>query len=491
MSVSQVDRRTFLKTGGALAAVALTSCSDTKPTRAGSPSARTVVAGPDWNGFKRSLEGTLTLPGDTGYAAAHQLFNPRWDSVQPAAVVRAANPNDIRAAILFARKYKLAFVPKSGGHSYVGASTVNRGMMLDLGAMRGISYADNIVTVNSGARLYDVHAFLDKYGRSLPTGTCPTVGVAGLALGGGIGIHTRTYGLTCDRIVSMGVITADGTARVVSPSSDPDLFWALRGGGGGNLGVVTWFRFATIPATTLGFFRLTWPVSKAAAVVRGWQKFAQAAPATAWGNLHLDAKSNGTVSVHVLGVSTTGSATGAAALLEQYVGSKATVRTITVKTHLEAVKYLGGGTTSPRTGFLAGSDVLRPMTAATITALLGVLKTAARAKLSAAAILDPLGGHAAKVPSGGSSWGWRSALGVVQWYSELPAHPTDAQFNAAQTFITNGHAAVRPATAGGYVNYVETGRPVSTYYGANYPRLQSVKKQYDPTNFFRTAYTLA
>jgi FAD/FMN-containing dehydrogenase len=487
MSVSQVDRRTFLKAG---AAIALTGCSDTKPARAGSPSAQTAVAGPDWNGLKRSLRGTLTLPGNTGYAAAHQLFNPRWDSVQPAAVVRAAGANDVRAAILFARKNKLAFVPKSGGHSYVGASTVSKGLMLDLGAMRGMSYANNVLTVYPGARLYDVHVFLDKYGRSLPTGTCPTVGVAGLALGGGMGIHTRTYGLTCDRILSMGVITADGTARVVSPSSDPELFWALRGGGGGNLGVVTSFRFATIPATKLGFFRLTWPESKAAAVVRGWQKFAQSAPATAWGNLHIDAKSNGTLSIHVLGVSTTGSATAAVALLEQYVGSKATTRSITVKTHLEAVKYLGG-TTSPRTGFLAGSDVLHPMNAATITALLGAVKTAARAKLPASAILDPLGGQAAKVPSGGSSWGWRSALGVVQWYSGLPAHPTAAQVKAAQTFITNGHRAVRPATAGGYVNYVETGRSVSTYYGANYSRLQTVKKKYDPTNFFRTAYTLA
>ena len=95
------------------------------------------------------------------------------------------------------------------------------------------------------------------------------------------------------------------------------------------------------------------------------------------------------------------------------------------------------------------------------------------------------------MPTGGSSWGWRSALGVVQWYSGLPAHPTAAQVKAAQTFITNGHRAVRPATAGGYVNYVETGRSVSTYYGANYTRLESIKKRYDPTNFFHTAYTLA
>jgi FAD/FMN-containing dehydrogenase len=479
--VSQLDRRSFLKAGAALA---LTSCSDTKTATA-------TTAAPNWNSFSRSLNGRLFMPSTSGYPAAHQLFNPRWDSVQPAAVVKAANATDVQKAINFARVNKLVMVPKGGGHSYVGASTISKGLMVDLGAIRGMSYANGVLTVGAGARLYDVHAFLDKYGRSLPTGTCPTVGVAGLTLGGGMGIHTRAFGLTSDRLLSMGVITADGVARNISTTVDSDLFWALRGSGGGNLGVVTSFRFATIPATKLGFFRLTWPESEAAAVVRGWQKFAQTAPITSWGNLHIDARSNGTLSIHVLGISTTGNAAAAAAQLESFVGSKASVRSITVKTHMEAVRYLGGGTTSPRTGFLAGSDVLRgPMDAATITALLGAVKTAARAKTPASAIIDPLGGQAAKLPAGGSSWPWRTALGVVQWYAGMAAHPSSGQVRVAQTFITNGHRAVRKYSAGGYVNYVETGRSVSTYYGSSLARLRTVKKKYDPANFFHTAYTL-
>ncbi|MEU4392314.1 FAD-binding oxidoreductase [Kribbella sp. NPDC023855] len=478
--MSHIDRRTLLKAGGALAAAALT----TSGTAAG-------AAGPDWTAFQRSLKGRVYRPGQPGYPTVRQLFNPRWDSVQPAAVVRTAGGNDVRAAILFARKNRLVSVPKSGGHSYVGASTVSNGLVVDVSAMRSMSYAGNVLTVGAGAKLYDVHAFLDKHGKSLPTGTCPTVGIAGLTLGGGLGVHTRAFGLTCDRIQSMGVITADGVARNVSATSDPDLFWALRGGGGGNLGIVTSFKLITIPATKLGFFRLTWPESRAADVVRGWQKFAVAAPVTAWANLRIVAQSNGTLGVTVLGVSTTGNGAAAAAQLESYVKFKATTRSFAVRTHMEAVKYLGGGTTSARQGFLAGSDVLKPMTAPTITALLGAVKTAARAKLPAVAIMDPLGGQAAKVPSGGSSWGWRSAVGVVQWYSGLAAHPTSAQLRAAQTFITNGHRAVRPSTAGGYVNYVESGRSVSSYYGANYARLQAVKKKYDPTNFFHNAYTIA
>ncbi|MEV5967727.1 FAD-binding oxidoreductase [Kribbella sp. NPDC051952] len=491
--MSQFDRRTVLKTAGALAATSLAGCTDAKKVTTGAANNLTsVAAAPNWNSFARSLAGRLYLQASAGYANTHLLFNPRWDAVRPTAVVKAANATDVQKAINFARANKLVLVPKSGGHSYVGASTISNGMQLDVGAIRGISYANGVVTIGAGARLYDVHAFLDKCGRSLPTGTCPTVGIAGLALGGGMGIHTRAFGLTCDRILSMGVITADGKPHNVSATVEPDLFWALRGSGGGNLGVVTSFRISTIPATKLGFFRLTWTESQAAAVVRGWQMFAQTAPITSWGNLHIDARSNGTLSIHVLGISTTGSAAAAAAQLESFVGVRASTRSITVKTHMEAVKYLGGGTTSPRTGFLAGSDVLKgPMNAATITALLGAVKAAARAKTPASAILDPLGGQAAKQPAGGASWAWRSALGVVQWYSGTPAHPTTAQLKTAQTFITNGHRAVRAYSAGGYVNYVETGRSVSTYYGASLPRLQTVKKKYDPANFFHTTYTLA
>ncbi|TCC30109.1 FAD-binding oxidoreductase [Kribbella speibonae] len=463
-----------------------TTAAPTTPSGTPSTSAPTqTAAGPNWNALAGSLKGRLYLPSTSGYAAAHQLFNPRWDSVRPTAVVKAAGPADVQHAINFARTNKLVLVPKSGGHSYVGASTIANGLQLDVGGLKTMSYANGVLTVGAGARLYDVHAFLDRYGRSLPTGTCPTVGVAGLTLGGGMGIHTRTYGLTCDRVVSMGVVTADGKAHTVSASAESDLFTALRGSGGGNLGVVTSFQFATIPATKLGFFRLTWPESQAAAVVRGWQKFAQSAPTTVWANLHVDAKSNGTLSIRVLGVSTTGDATAAAAQLESLVGAKASGRTLSVKSHMEAVKYLGGGTTSPRQGFLAGSDVLKgPMDAATITGLLGAVKAAARAGTPASAILDPLGGQAAKEPAGGSSWPWRSALAVIQWYSS-------AQGTSAQTFISNGHKAVRPSSAGGYVNYVESGRAVSSYYGASAAKLQAAKKKYDPGNFFHTPYTLS
>src|SRR6185312_15529676 len=118
--------------------------------------------------------------------------------------------------------------------------------------------------------------------RALPAGSCPSVGIAGLTLGGGIGVLTRAFGLTCDRLVSAQVVTPDSTLRTVSEREDPDLFWALRGGGGGNAGVVTSFDFATEPAPTITVFSLRFPAGTAADLLPAWQAWAAAAPDELW-----------------------------------------------------------------------------------------------------------------------------------------------------------------------------------------------------------------
>jgi hypothetical protein len=173
------------------------------------------------------------------------------------------------------------------------------------------------------------------------------------------------------------------------------------------------------------------------------------------------------------------------------VGIRAALRSFSSKTHLEAVRYLGGGTTSPRTGFTAGSDVLcGPMDAATINALVAAVKARARAGSTASVLLDPLGGQAAKQPAGGSAWPWRSCLAVIQWYVDLAPHPTNPSYRSARSWITTGHHALARASAGGYVNYVEPGRAVHSYYAASWTRLRTAKKKYDPTNLFHTPYAI-
>jgi hypothetical protein len=145
-----VDRRTVLKAGGALAALALAGCSDSMPSTSGRQ-ALTAATAPDWTSFRRGLDGRLYRPGETGYAAAHQLFNPRYDSVQPAGVVRIGSVQDVRESVLFARKNGLVCVPKSGGHSYVGASTIRSGLVIDVGPPAPVRPSASRVSRSVGA----------------------------------------------------------------------------------------------------------------------------------------------------------------------------------------------------------------------------------------------------------------------------------------------------------------------------------------------------
>src|SRR6185312_14675612 len=134
-------------------------------------------------------------------------------------------------------------------------------------ALNKVDVQGGKAVIGAGAKLQDVYAGLARAGRCLPAGTCPSVGIAGLTLGGGIGVLSRKYGLTCDRLVSARVVTADGALRTVSSSAEPELFWALRGGGGGNFGIVTSFSFDTVPAPQLTVFELGFPAGSAPEVL--------------------------------------------------------------------------------------------------------------------------------------------------------------------------------------------------------------------------------
>ena len=171
---------------------------------------------------------------------------------------------------------------RSGGHSYAGFSTLSGGVQLDLRNLRGISVdtRNRTATIGAGSQLIDVYAALAAHGVTIPAGSCPSVGIAGHALGGGMGLAGRQFGLTTDNILSAQIVTADGRVRTASSKSNPDLYWALRGGGGGNFGVVTslTLRVHPVPGTVAGFI-VNWPWSQAANALAAWQAWApHAAP---------------------------------------------------------------------------------------------------------------------------------------------------------------------------------------------------------------------
>jgi FAD/FMN-containing dehydrogenase len=456
--------------------------------------------------LREGLEGDLIRPEYDGFSDAKLLYNPRFDGTVPAAVVRAANTSDVAETIGFARMHGLDLRARSGGHSYVGASSVTGGITLDLSSMHRIDHrpADQQVRVQAGARLFDVHAALDPAGRSIPTGTCPTVGVAGLTLGGGVGVESRANGLSCDALESLVMVTADGIVHHVDAQSDPELFWASRGGGGGSMGVVTEMTFRTFAAQDMDFFFLRFAGSDAEAVIGGWRRRLTSMPRTSWANVHVDAVAGGGLDVRVVGLSLTGEGHQEASAMVAAVGRDATRTTGFTRSHHDGVRLLAGCSAltdaecapAPagrlgRESFVAGGDIVgKSLTDSGITAAVAHVRARASQGGGGTLILDPLGGRIGDVGPADTAFRWRQATGIAQWYVPMPSAPSRSATRAAYTFVRDGHGALGKGSLGGYVNYLEPGRPLRAYYGANFARLRSIKAEHDPQNLFRSGYAI-
>jgi FAD/FMN-containing dehydrogenase len=318
--VTAIERRDFLRLAAAAGVAAATAgcnhrsprpaASSAKPPAAGSappsgPPPSSPPAPTDLTALKKTLGDKLNLPSDSRYATAAQLFDPRFDAIRPAAIAKCASPDDVAICLRHAKASGATFAVRSGGHSYAGYST-SSGLVIDVGAMNAIGPGTTTGTarIEAGARLADVYAKLATQNASIPAGSCPTVGITGLALGGGIGVVGRKYGLTCDRLTAIELVTADGKKTRCDDKLDADLFWAQRGGGGGNFGVVTALEFATHRSQPLSYFLLWWDWPHAPDVLAAWQGWLPTTPDELWSSLHVDgaASSKVTPKIYVTGV---------------------------------------------------------------------------------------------------------------------------------------------------------------------------------------------
>ncbi len=332
----QFNRREFLAlcAAGSLSAL-LAACQSSSaqsnsgtatpsPTKRPSPTATATpqLTDADWAQLNQNLQGHLVRSNSPQYATARQLFDPTFDSIMPAAIAYCGSPTDVQTCLAFAHKFNLPLVPRSGGHSYAGYSTTS-GIVLDVTRMNAVNVntSNGTATIGVGTRLIDVYAALAQQGLALPAGSCPTVGIAGLTLGGGVGVLGRKFGLTCDNLLSAQVVLADGRVLTCNSGSNSDLFWALQGGGGGNFGVVTSFTFQTHPVSSMSLGTLEWPWSSAADVFNAWQNWVPAAPDELWSNCLFLSSSNDTSApptVRVNGVYV-GDASALNALLQQLI----------------------------------------------------------------------------------------------------------------------------------------------------------------------------
>lgn len=248
-----MQRRTFIGGGAAALAAAATAACNAKgsggkaaATDAADTSLRTATtsagksgtgsgvaahAAANWTALAKDLDGSLVRPGDRSWSTAHQLYNTRFDSLKPTAVAYVAHADDIRTTMAYARAHNIPLSIRNGGHSYAGWSSGNGRLILDVSKLNTIRASANEAVVGAGSKLIDVYRALAAKGVTIPAGSCPTVGVSGLTLGGGHGVVSRAYGLTCDSLTQATLITADGKQVVANASENKDLFWALRGAG--------------------------------------------------------------------------------------------------------------------------------------------------------------------------------------------------------------------------------------------------------------------
>lgn len=222
-----------------------------------------------WRELRRRLSPAARLyrPGDPGYPARATPDNQRYADIRPAGVLACAVEADVRTAIRWSAEHGVPFVPRSGGHNYAGHSTTP-GLVVSLRPMRDVAPRGRRLYVGGGATNSDVYAARDA-GLYFPGGRCPGVGVAGLTLGGGLGFNDRKWGLTCDRLAETRVALADGTVVRAAEDENADLFWACRGGAGGNFGINTAFVFDAVPVARqrATVFDLTFPLTAGPAVV--------------------------------------------------------------------------------------------------------------------------------------------------------------------------------------------------------------------------------
>ncbi len=228
--------------------------------------------------LRTTMRGDVLKPSDPGYADK-PIFNAMHQR-RPALIVRCAGTADVVDAVRFARQHALVVAVRGGGHSVAGHSSCDGGIVIDLTRMRGVEVDPDarIARVQGGALWADVDRETQTFGLVVPGGVVSETGVAGLTLGGGEGWVRRKYGLTIDSLLSARVVCADGSVRTASPTSAPDLFWAIRGGGG-NFGIVTSFEFRAHPlGPIVAFAGVFYSVAEAPTILRRWRDYCADAP---------------------------------------------------------------------------------------------------------------------------------------------------------------------------------------------------------------------
>lgn len=448
--------------------------------------------------FRQRISGGVLRAADAGFDEARRIWNGSVDRT-PALIARCLDEADVQACVQFARATQMLVSVRGGGHHIAGHAIAQGGLVIDLSAMRQVvvDASSRTARVGPGALLADFDREAQAHGLATPLGINSTTGVAGLTLGGGFGWLTRQHGLTIDNLLEARVVTADGQVRVASATSEPELFWALRGGGG-NFGIVTSFKFRLHPVGPEVYAGLVvYPFDQARQVLRAWRDYTASASErlSVWAVMRkapplpfLPASAHGTnVVIFALlyngsaqegereaqAVSKFGSPIGVAVGPAPYAG---------FQTAFDPLLGAGARNYWKSNNFSALSDDAIDVLIASAASLPGP---------DCEIFVAQLGGAMSRVQPEATAFVGRDARYIMNVHGRWSDPVQDDQVR--QWARTAFQDAAPHATGGGYVNFLteDEGERVRASYGANHVRLQAAKRRYDPSNLFRMNLNIA
>jgi FAD/FMN-containing dehydrogenase len=443
-----------------------------------------TVKSSDVEELRAGLRGELLAPGDAGYDAARRLWNPAYNR-KPALIVRCVGAADVMHAVSFASAHALLTAVHGGGHSLSGLSACDGGLMIDVSPMRAVD-VDPVARrarVQSGALLGQLDRESQAFGLGTTAGTVADTGVAGLTLGGGVGRIGRRFGLTTDNLLSAELVTADGKWQRASAQENPDLFWALRGGGG-NFGVVTCFDFQLHEVNPQMYGgEISFPMAGARELLRHFADYIAGAPDELYVDIDLEGndKLGRLVTFDVCYSGPVSDAPRVLAPLRKL--GKAVKDDLAPATYLK----LQGSTYTPgvsKFGVYVRGGLIFGLTPELIDAICGLVEAAPSNLLDV--WMQAQGGAISRVaPTATAYWG-RGASHNMGLAGAWQVGSPDAERNTE--WVRHAWTQVEPLTRGNYVNIANTDdreSRVAAAYGDNYGRLTSLKKRYDPANLFR------
>jgi len=440
------------------------------------------------------LTGRIVVPGNPSYNMARMEFNRRFSKF-PRVIVFCRRTQDVINAVKWARERGVRLRARSGRHSYEGFSSVNGGIIIDVSEMNQVKVDRKkmVAQVQTGNPLARVYRKLWDKRVALPAGTAPDVGVGGLTLGGGIGLLSRKFGLTCDNLKQVKMVVASGRfgakTIIANKKQHSDLLWASRGGGGGNFGIATSYTFRVRPISKVSIYSITWKWRDLEQVFPTWQRWAPSVTNRLTSTIEVAAKQVGTIV-------STGQLLGGAKELRRWIRPllqagtpvKVMVRTVPF---IEATKFFAAGDLNLEPKFkITGAFGFKPLPREGVRIIRNFLSNAPNKHSTVwCQSLGGAGSAVSRVSPTATAYPHRKAETIY----ELSARwRNDGEQQRNIRWVERFRKALRPFVVGDYVNFpdLQIKNWPKAYYGVNFARLKQVKGKYDPHNVFRFAQSI-